>query len=33
MMPDYRLDRRAAGRIVNLFLAGASAKKKRKGKS
>ena len=33
MMPDYRLDRRAAGRIVDLFLAGASAKKKQKGKS
>jgi AcrR family transcriptional regulator len=33
MMPNYRLDRRAAGRIVDLFLAGAGAKKKRKGKS
>jgi len=29
MMPDYRLDRRAAGRIVDLFLAGAAAKKKK----
>jgi len=28
MMPDYRLDRRAAERIVDLFLAGAGAKKK-----
>ena len=33
MMPDYRLDRRAAARIVDLFLAGAVAKKQRKGKS
>jgi len=32
MMPRYRLDRRAAGRIVDLFLAGAGAKKKRKEK-
>jgi AcrR family transcriptional regulator len=32
MMPDYRLDRRAAGRIVDLFLTGAGAEKKRKGK-
>jgi AcrR family transcriptional regulator len=32
MMPNYRLDRRAAGRIVDLFLAGAGSKK-RKGKS
>jgi AcrR family transcriptional regulator len=30
MMPNYRLDRRAAGRIVDLFLAGAAAKKKLK---
>ena len=29
MMPNYRLDRRAAGRIVDLFLLGASAKKRR----
>ncbi len=27
MMPNYRLDRRAARRIVDLFLAGAAAKK------
>lgn len=33
MMPDYRLDRRAAGRIVDLFLVGAIAKKQRKGRS
>lgn len=33
MMPDYRLDRRAAKRLVDLFLAGAGAKKQRKGKS
>jgi hypothetical protein len=33
MMPNYRLDRRAAGRIVDLFLTGADAKKKRKDKS
>ena len=33
IMPDYRLDRRAAERLVDLFLAGASAKKQRKGKS
>jgi AcrR family transcriptional regulator len=32
MMPNYRLDRRAAARIVDLFLAGAGSKK-RKGKS
>jgi AcrR family transcriptional regulator len=32
VMPDCRLDRRAAGRIVDLFLTGAGAKKKRKGK-
>jgi AcrR family transcriptional regulator len=32
MMPRYRLDRRAAGRIVDLFLAGAAAKKNRKEK-
>jgi len=32
MMPDYRLNRRAAERIVDLFLAGAGAKKKGKGK-
>jgi AcrR family transcriptional regulator len=32
MMPDYRLDRRAAGRIVDLFLTGSGAKKKGKGK-
>ena len=30
LMPDYRLDRRAAERIVDLFLVGAGAKKKRK---
>jgi hypothetical protein len=29
MMPDYRLDRRAATRIVDLFLLGAGAKKRR----
>lgn len=29
LMPKCRLDRRAAGRIVDLFLAGAAAKKKR----
>ncbi len=29
LMPDYRLDRRAAERIVDLFLVGAGAKKKR----
>jgi AcrR family transcriptional regulator len=33
MMPDYRLDRRTAERLVELFLAGAGAKQKRKGKS
>lgn len=33
MMPNYRLDRRAAERIVDLFLAGAGAKQQRKGKS
>jgi len=33
MMPNYRLDRRAAGRIVDLFLTGAGVNKKRKGKS
>jgi hypothetical protein len=33
LMPNYRLNRRAAERIVDLFLAGAGAKKKRKGKS
>ena len=33
MMPGYRLNRRAAERIVDLFLAGAGAKKQRKGKS
>ena len=33
MMPNYRLDRRAAGRIVDLFLTGADTKKKRKDKS
>jgi hypothetical protein len=27
-MPNYRLNRRAAERIVDLFLAGAAAKKK-----
>jgi AcrR family transcriptional regulator len=32
MMPNYRLNRRAAERIVDLFLAGAGAKKKGKGK-
>jgi len=30
LMPDYRLNRRAAERIVDLFLAGAGAKKKRR---
>ncbi len=30
MMPKYRLDRRAAGRIVDLFLLGAGAKKRRR---
>ena len=29
LMPDYRLNRRAAERIVDLFLTGAGAKKKR----
>jgi AcrR family transcriptional regulator len=29
LMPDYRLNRRSAERIVDLFLAGAGAKKKR----
>jgi AcrR family transcriptional regulator len=29
MMPNYRLDRRAARRIVDLFLAGAAAKKRK----
>jgi AcrR family transcriptional regulator len=29
MMPNYRLDRRAAGRIVDLFLLGAGVKKRR----
>jgi len=33
MMPDCRLDRRAAERIVDLYLAGAAAKKRRKRKS
>jgi AcrR family transcriptional regulator len=33
MMPNYRLDRRTAERLVDLFLAGAGAKKKTKGKS
>jgi hypothetical protein len=28
-MPDYRLNRRAAERIVDLFLTGAGAKKRR----
>ena len=32
VMPNRRLDRRAAGRIVDLFLAGAGAKKKQTGK-
>jgi AcrR family transcriptional regulator len=32
LMPGYRLDRRAAERIVDLFLAGAGAKRKRKTK-
>jgi len=30
LMPDYRLNRRAAVRLVDLFLAGAGAKKKRR---
>ncbi|MGO8837237.1 MAG: TetR/AcrR family transcriptional regulator [Limisphaerales bacterium] len=30
LMPDHRLDRRAAERIVDLFLTGAGAKKKRR---
>jgi len=30
MMPNYRLNRRAAERIVDLFLAGAGAKKRRR---
>ncbi len=30
LMPDYRLNRRAAERIVDLFLAGAGAKKERR---
>src|SRR5664280_1364463 len=30
VMPDYRLNRRAAERIVDLFLTGAGAKKKRR---
>jgi len=30
LMPDYRLNRRSAERIVDLFLAGAGAKKKRR---
>jgi len=29
LMPNYRLNRRAAERIVDLFLTGAGAKKKR----
>ena len=29
LMPDYRLDRKAAERVVELFLAGAGAKKRR----
>ena len=29
LMPDYRLNRRSAERIVDLFLAGAGAKKRR----
>jgi hypothetical protein len=33
MMPDCRLDRRAAGRIVDLFLTGAGAKKRKKQKN
>jgi AcrR family transcriptional regulator len=32
MMPNYRLDRRAAGRIVDLFLAGAAPKQKHRRK-
>jgi len=32
VMPNRRLDRRAAGRIVDLFLAGAGTKKKQTGK-
>jgi AcrR family transcriptional regulator len=30
MMPNHRLDRRAAGRVVDLFLLGAGAKKRKK---
>ena len=30
VMPDYRLDRRAAGHIVDLFLAGAAAKRRKR---
>jgi AcrR family transcriptional regulator len=30
LMPNYRLNRRAAERIVDLFLAGAAAKKRRR---
>jgi len=30
LMPDYRLNRRAAERIVDLFMAGAGAKKRRR---
>ena len=30
VMPDFRLNRRAAERIVDLFLTGAGAKKKRR---
>jgi AcrR family transcriptional regulator len=33
MMPDCRLDRRAAGRIVDLFLTGAGAKKRKQQKN
>jgi AcrR family transcriptional regulator len=33
MMPNYRLNRRAAERIVDLFLAGAAEKRRRKGAS
>jgi hypothetical protein len=29
-MPNYRLNRRAAERIVDLFLAGAAAKERRR---
>jgi AcrR family transcriptional regulator len=32
LMPDYRLNRRAAERVVELFLAGAGAKKKTRSK-